>query len=107
MSGKIPRETINNILQAHTEGLNLFKQAKNISIEEKKNIQKQNNWKTKRLKTLNSHLEKGNPLGVIKRDMRFQGFNDLQKEWFEKTIENLTSNSPSNLENGPPTKPST
>ena len=107
MSGKIPLETINNILQAHTEGLHLFKQAKSISIAEKKIIQKQKNWESKRLKTLNSHLEKGNPLGVIKSDMRFQEFNDIQKEWFETTVENLTSNPPSNIENGPPTKPST
>ena len=51
---------------------------------------------------LNSHLEKGNPLGVIKRDIRYQEFTDKQKEWFDDAFENHSSNPKKNTQNGTP-----
>jgi hypothetical protein len=99
---RIPKETIDKIIRAHTERLSLFKQNKNTLLEEKKNLKKNQNWEAKRLKTLNSHLEKGNPLGVIKRDMRYQEFTDKQKEWFDDAFEKHPSNPLKKSQNGTP-----
>jgi hypothetical protein len=99
---RIPKATIDKIIRAHTEGLSLFKQGENTLLEEKKTLKKNQNWGAKRLITLNSHLEKGNPLGVIKRDMRYQEFTDKQKEWFDDAFENHPSNPLKKPQNGTP-----
>ena len=76
-------------MKAYHKGYELAQSTESTIKENQKAEKRLEAWQTKRLKTLIGHVEKHNPLGVIKRDMRYQQFTDAQKQWFDEAYREL------------------